>query len=193
MFSILTRPPVLLQHERCLHIQPRARPTHRISQLVDLLRRDHPGHDCHLLHVDLVAQILADAPQGATRARSEGCREGAQIAHEERDDNDVVTNFYALRQILWIYRSCMGWSSPTGLIHDSGTFLHRCMLSMIVRSSCACVLGCLSRQLEIDLCASTVPRHTPVSHKKAISYTSSMILRTRSNRSPLHIVSSALL
>ena len=48
----------------------------------------------------------------------------------------------------------MGRSILTGLIHHSGTLLHRCMLDICVGRTCACVLGipsCAWRQLGIDL------------------------------------------
>ena len=71
-FSPLTTFPVILQHERRIHLQSRTRSPHRIAQPVDFLRCDHPRHNRHLWLVDMVAWLLANPAQGATRARFEG-------------------------------------------------------------------------------------------------------------------------
>ncbi|CAG8505938.1 6178_t:CDS:10 [Scutellospora calospora] len=54
---------------------------HCIAQLVDLLRRHHPGYHSDLRLVDMVAWVLADTAQ-----------EGVEAEDEECNDDDLVTN-----------------------------------------------------------------------------------------------------
>jgi hypothetical protein len=69
---MLTNSLVVLQHERCIHIQPCARQPNRLAKSLDILRRHDTSHNCDIRPLDLVAQILSDAAQGAPRAGFEG-------------------------------------------------------------------------------------------------------------------------